>query len=63
MVFFTINSVSSFYPTGTSAAPTGSIVGSTSGRTGTEGKRMVVGKEVIPSMINIFWGPVPLFPL
>lgn len=63
MVFLTVNSVSSFYSTGTSAAPTGSIVGSTSGKTGTEGEGMVVGKEVIPSMINIFWGPVPLFPL
>lgn len=63
MVFFTVNSGSSFYPIGTSAAPTQSIVGSTSGRTGTEGEGMVVDKEVIPSMINIFWGPVPLLPL
>lgn len=63
MVFFTVNLVSSFYSTGTSVVPTGSIVGSTSGRTGMEGEGMVVGKEVIPSIINIFWGPVPLFSL
>lgn len=38
MVLFTVNSVSSFYPTGTSTTPTGSTVGSTSERTGAEGE-------------------------